>query len=72
MINEQKAQVTVNLEASLRQLEADGHSKVWVDAICINQGDRQERSRQILRMRKSTPRPRWWWLGSGLERGTAS
>jgi hypothetical protein len=69
MINEQKAQVTVNLEAALRQLEADGYSKIWVDAICINQDDSEERSRQILRMRKIYTQASEVvaWLGIGDE-----
>lgn len=52
LLNSKKVQATVNLEAALRQLQADGYSKLWVDALCINQNDREERSRQVLRMRR--------------------
>jgi hypothetical protein len=51
IVNGVKVQVTINLEAALRQLQADGYSKVWVDALCINQNNREERSSQVLRMR---------------------
>jgi hypothetical protein len=41
---------TRNLANALRNLRARGHQQVWVDAICINQCDIQERSEQINRM----------------------
>lgn len=52
LLNGVKVQATVNLEAALRQLQAEGYTKLWVDALCINQNDREERSRQVLRMRR--------------------
>jgi len=42
--------VTRNLEAALRQLRCYNYSEIWVDALCINQEDLEERSRQVLRM----------------------
>jgi len=39
--------VTTNLEAALRQLRSDGHHTLWVDALCINQKDLDERARQV-------------------------
>ncbi len=42
--------VTKNLAAALSALRANGHSHIWVDALCINQNDKVERSHQILRM----------------------
>lgn len=42
--------VTINLEAALQQLRSNGHTRLWADAVCINQGDINERSRQILKM----------------------
>lgn len=42
--------VTRNLSNALRNLRARGHQQVWVDAICINQRDIQERNEQINRM----------------------
>src|ERR1700759_895870 len=41
-------EVTVNLESALRQLIADGHTQVWVDALCINQESNDEKNLQIL------------------------
>ena len=49
-IDGRKFQVTSNLEAALRQLRADGCVRLWADAICINQQDTEERSKQVLRM----------------------
>jgi len=48
-INGVPAQVTANLESALRHLLR--HYKcLWVDAICINQQDKAERSQQLLWM----------------------
>ena len=49
-VNDLEVLVTVNLHAALRQLRAVGVKFVWVDALCINQQDREERSIQIRRM----------------------
>lgn len=44
--------VTNNCERALRRLRlADADRTVWVDAICIDQGDRKERSHQVGMMR---------------------
>jgi hypothetical protein len=43
-----KIQITANLEGALRQLRYANRPRVlWVDAICINQDDKAERSRQV-------------------------
>ena len=42
--------VTINLEAALREVPRHGFTRVWVDAICINQSDPYERTAQIARM----------------------
>jgi len=42
--------VTNNLQLALRQMRAFGFTSLWVDALCINQEDREERSAQIVRM----------------------
>jgi Heterokaryon incompatibility protein (HET) len=47
-----KIQITVNLDAALRRLRLPDQPRLlWVDAICINQGDIIERSRQVRIMR---------------------
>ncbi|KAK3357967.1 heterokaryon incompatibility protein-domain-containing protein [Lasiosphaeria hispida] len=44
--------VTTNLVAALRQLRrADGEREMWIDAICINQDDSDEKVNQIPLMR---------------------
>ena len=55
LLNDTVFHVGRNLEAALRRLTrhpdyADGGLKLWVDAICINQGDLRERGRQVRRM----------------------
>ena len=47
VMNHQKVQATVNLEAALRQLRGRSILKVWVDAICINQRDYYEKGNHI-------------------------
>lgn len=45
-----KVQVTRHLEAALRELGRTESVCLWVDALCINQRDLDERGRQVLRM----------------------
>jgi hypothetical protein len=45
--------VTVSLHCALdnlRMTEADGDRVIWADALCINQGDQQERQSQVAQM----------------------
>jgi len=42
--------VTTNLESALRHLVAKGYSRLWVDAMCINLKDKDEKSQQLLWM----------------------
>ena len=43
--------VTLNLESALRHLRNDHQPRrLWVDAICINQSDREERAQQVRQM----------------------
>ena len=49
-VNGVDVKVTRSLEEALRALRTQGHTLVWVDALCINQLDIIERSRQIARM----------------------
>ena len=55
ILNGQEVWVQQNLEIALRALSCrasfHGSYKLWVDAICINQHNSQERSRQIGKMR---------------------
>jgi hypothetical protein len=45
--------ITVNLEKALKQLRAEKKAtKIWVDAICINQRDNTEKGRQVQMMGK--------------------
>jgi hypothetical protein len=43
LVNGFDMEVTFNLKATLRQLRADGYTTLWVDALCINQEDLEER-----------------------------
>jgi hypothetical protein len=52
-LNSRSFPVTSNLESALRHLrheEPGPLRRLWVDAICINQGDTQERSQQVRQM----------------------
>lgn len=49
-VNGHEVQATENLEEALRELRRHGDVRLWVDALCINQRDIDERSRQVLRM----------------------
>ncbi|CZR69255.1 uncharacterized protein PAC_19155 [Phialocephala subalpina] len=51
-INDTVVEVGHNLEAALRQLRSRGYLRVWIDALCINQGDNEERGLQIRNMRQ--------------------
>jgi len=61
--------ITVNLEAALQQLKCQRISRVWVDAICINQEDLYERASQLARMgliySRATSAIAWLGLASG-------
>jgi hypothetical protein len=51
-LNNSKFGISQNLEAALRHLrKPDVERTVWVDAICINQGDDDEKKREVARMR---------------------
>jgi hypothetical protein len=66
---ETQVEVTINLEAALRQLRASGYEKVWIDALCINQEDDAERREQVLKMNRIYKRAREVvvWLGPEKE-----
>jgi hypothetical protein len=44
--------ITVNCDEALRRLRAQRDLVIWVDAICINQSDLEERSHQVSIMRE--------------------
>ncbi|KAH4085891.1 hypothetical protein HBH46_207640 [Parastagonospora nodorum] len=55
-IDGREVQVTANLESALRQFRSDGlfssRFLLWVDALCINQSDVQERAKEVQRMKE--------------------
>jgi hypothetical protein len=66
--NDKELHVTPNVEAILRVLSAQGKSVgvFWIDSICINQSNVDEKNIQVPRMRSSIVRP--IWFGYGLVR----
>src|SRR3984957_20496097 len=69
--NGSQLHVTVNLEAALRHLRRPETSRVlWADAICINQADSLERSRQVQIMRNIYEGAKgvFVWLGERTRR----
>ena len=50
IVNEKALFVTINLEHALRHLDKKRY--YWIDAVCINQDDLEERNQQIQRMRE--------------------
>lgn len=50
IVNTQIIPVRANLATALKRLREHGFFRVWVDALCINQGDRVERSLQVRNM----------------------
>lgn len=49
-VNDKTVQVTENLYAALVQLRCWAVDFIWIDAICINQGDVRERGHQVRTM----------------------
>ncbi|KAK6849495.1 hypothetical protein PG995_013328 [Apiospora arundinis] len=61
--------VTANLHAALRRLRQKSSSRVmWIDAICINQDDLEERGSQVMLMKQvySKAREVLIWLGDSI------
>ncbi|KAH8670713.1 heterokaryon incompatibility protein-domain-containing protein [Ilyonectria robusta] len=73
VLNGEVTSVTRNLESALRELARQddfrGRYKLWVDALCINQDDADEKASQISKMREIY-NGAWavmTWLGEGDE-----
>lgn len=68
-VNDCTFSVTGNLEAALRELRAQRGRRLWIDAICIDQADLEERNRQVLRMGEiySKAEKVIVWLGIGSD-----
>ncbi|KAJ3958336.1 hypothetical protein N0V92_005099 [Colletotrichum tropicale] len=69
-INGQPFHVTENLHAALQQLSRNGtDSWLWIDAICIQQSDLEEKTHQVGMMRDifSNAAMVYIWLGPGTE-----
>lgn len=49
-VNQKNMAVTSNLHAALTRLRSDRVEAVWIDALCLSQADKEERSIQIGRM----------------------
>jgi hypothetical protein len=64
-VNNVEVAVTVNLADALQRLRLLGVTRVWADALCINQEDRQEKSHQIRNMAHvySKADKTYAWLG---------
>lgn len=74
LVNGSEMRVTTNLEIALRQLRSDGYTTLWIDALCINQEDQEEKNLQVLRMKTIYQRAEEViiWLGRGDERSVRS
>ena len=51
IVNDHLVAVTQNLADALSQLREDGVQRVWVDAICIDQNNQEEKGHQVQKMR---------------------
>ena len=65
LVNGTMTRVTVNLADALQHLRKLGVGRLWVDALCINQTDKQEKGLQIRNMKHvySKAEMTYAWLG---------
>lgn len=52
VINNSVVEVGDNLEAALRQLRSCGFIRIWIDALCINRSNEDEKGLQLCNMRR--------------------
>jgi hypothetical protein len=73
VVNNAITPVTANLHDALMKLRSKGVSRVWADALCINQADDQEKSLQIRNMKQIYARAEqtYPWIG-GTETDNAA
>lgn len=67
-LGDQRLLVSANLDAALRHLRRrESPIRLWVDAVCINQGDIDEKNHQVQQMRSifSAASETIIWLGEG-------
>lgn len=67
IVDGKQMQVTLNLNDALCELRKQGFSRLWVDALCINQDDVEERGLQVPRRGTIYTRAKSViaWLGKG-------
>ncbi|KAF8849657.1 HET-domain-containing protein [Acephala macrosclerotiorum] len=66
-LDDQPFKVTTNLHAALKRFRHNQNdTRLWVDAICVNQDDLLERGRQVQLMRQTYMQAKetWVWLGA--------
>lgn len=66
VVNDTRLQVTASLEEALQSLRRMNVGRVWADALCINQEDKQEKSNQIRNMKQiySKAHATLAWIGA--------
>jgi hypothetical protein len=67
IVNNIPTQVRINLAEALQQLRENGVHRIWADALCINQADRQEKSNQIRVMKLVYERAEFTYAWIGKE-----
>jgi len=68
-VNGTRTYITMNLELALRRLRnTEKAGLLWVDALCINQTDVEEKNKQVMRMKEiySVSRKVFVWMGEEI------